>query len=201
MKQGTTVGLMAVFAGVLLATVTSVSAFHAATGKGTYAVAPHVLAEFHFVVGKPRPGSDLKPGLNFLQSEMTRIHGSMSFRTAMISTVIDFTIPPESAETNERTVTIKGEIVSTIFLGVGEERQSFAELVPFTAIGVDDRTPEASTDHLSIELEYSGGGTQGPLFASLGFGTCGTTDPTTCTIKFEGPVKKGDIFVHTAGGD
>ena len=60
MKQGTTVGFMAVFAGVLLATVTSVYADHAATGKGTYAVAPQVLAEFHFVVAKPGPKSGPK---------------------------------------------------------------------------------------------------------------------------------------------
>ena len=72
MKQGTTVGSMAVFAGVLLATVTAVSANHAATGKGTYAVAPHVVAEFHFVVAKPGPNPDLQPGLNFVQSEMAR---------------------------------------------------------------------------------------------------------------------------------
>jgi hypothetical protein len=201
MKQGATVGFIAVFAGILCATVTSVSAFHTATGKGIYAVAPRVLAEFHFVVAKPRPDSDLKPGLNFVQSEMSRLGGSMSFRTAMISTIIDFTIPPESAETNERTVTIKGEMVSTSFLGGGEERESFAELVPFIAIGVDDRTPEASADLFSIELEYSGDGRQGPLLASFGFGTCGTTAPKTCTIKFEGPVKRGDIFVHTSGDE
>jgi hypothetical protein len=52
MTKGTTVGCLAVFAGVLLATMTSVYADHTATGKGTYAVAPQVLAEFHFVVAK-----------------------------------------------------------------------------------------------------------------------------------------------------
>jgi hypothetical protein len=201
MKQGTTVGFVAVFAGILLATVTSVSANHTATGKGTYAVSPHVLAEFHFVVAKPGPNPDLTPGLNFVQSEMARIRDSMPFQTVLISTAIDFTIPPESAETDERTVTIKGEMVSTTFLGVGEERQSFAELVPFTAIGVDKRTPEAGSDFFSIEVKYRADQTQGPLFASFGFGTCDTTNPTTCTITFEGVVKKGDIFVHTAGGD
>lgn len=198
MKQGTTVGFMAVFANILLATVTSVYANHVATGKGTYAVAPHVLAEFHFVVAKPGPNPDLTPGLNFVRSEMARIRDSMPFQTVLISTAIDFTIPPESAETDERTVMIKGEIVSTTFLGVGEERQSFAELVPFTAIGVDKRTPEVGNDIFSLTVEYSASQAQGPLLASSGFGEC---DGRTCRITFEGLVKKGDIFVHTAGGD
>jgi hypothetical protein len=199
MKRATTAGFMAVFAGVLLATVTSASANHVATGKGTYAVAPRVLAEFHFIVAKPggtNPG--LNPGLNFVQSEMAGIGGSKPFKTVMISTAIDFTIPPESTETDERTVTIIGEMVSTTFLGAGEDRQPFAELVPFTAIGVDKRIPEAGADFFSLAVEYSASQAQGPLFASLGLGTC---DDTTCRITFEGPVKRGDIFVHTAGGE
>jgi hypothetical protein len=194
MKKGTTVGLIAVFAGVLLATVTSVYANHAATGKGTYSVAPQVLAEFHFVVAKQGPNPDLKPGLNIVQSEMAPIGPPMSFQTFMVSTAIDFTISTEAAG---RTVTITGEMVSTTFLGVGSERQHFAELVPFTAIGVDKKTPEAGADLFSLTVEYSADQAQGPLFASSGFGAC---DATTCTITFEGPVKKGDIFVHTAGG-
>jgi hypothetical protein len=198
MKQRTTVGFMTVFANILLATVTSVSANHVATGKGTYAVAPHVLAEFHFVVAKPGPNPDLTPGLNFVRSEMARIRDSMPFQTVLISTAIDFTIPPESAETDERTVMIKGEIVSTTFLGVGEERQSFAELVPFTAIGVDTRISEEGADFFSLEVKYSASQMQGPLFESLELGKC---DDTTCTITFEGPVKRGDIFVHTSGDE
>jgi hypothetical protein len=198
MKRGTTVGFMAAFTGVLLATVTSASANHGATGKGLYAVAPQVLAEFHFVVAKPGPNPGLNPGLNFVKSEMARIRGSMSFQTVMISTAIDFSIPPESAAPDGRPVTISGEMVSTTFVGVREERQPFAELVPFTAIGVDKRTPQAGADLLSLTVEYSASQAQGPLFASVGFGVC---DATTCTITFEGPVQTGDIFVHTSGDE
>jgi hypothetical protein len=199
MKQRTPGGFIAVFAGVLLATVTSVSAFHAATGKGTYAVAPQVLAEFHFVVAKPRDiNPDLKPGLNFVQSEMARISGSKSFQAVMISTAVDFTIPPESDETDERTVTIKGEMVSTVFLGAGEERQHFAEFVSFTAIGVDKQTSKPDSDHFSLIIEYSASQEQGRLFESLGFGDC---VGKTCLITFAGPVKRGDIFVHTSGDE
>jgi hypothetical protein len=201
MTKGTTVGYMAVVASVLLATMTSVYADHAATGKGTYSVLPPVvLAEFHFVVAGPGPNPDLEPGLNFVQSEITGRDGFKPFQTFMISTATDFTIPPESAENGERTVTIIGEMVSTIFLGVGEERKSFAELVTFTAVGVDKRTPEAGADLFSLEVTYSAEAedVQGQLFARLGFGKC---DGKTCTIKLKGLVKRGDIFVHTSGGD
>jgi hypothetical protein len=196
MTKGTTVSCMAVVAGVLLATVASVYADHAATGKGTYAVAPQVLAEFYFVVAKQGPNPDLEPGLNFVQSAMAGKDDPRSFQTFMISTAIaPLAISTEPAG---RTVTITGEMVSTTFLGVGPERQPFAELVPFTAIGVDKRTPEAGADLFSLTVEYSANQAQGPLFASLGLGEC---DATTCTITFAGPVKTGDIFVHTAGGE
>jgi hypothetical protein len=198
MKQGTTVGFIAVFAGVLLATVTTVPANHAATGKGTYDVAPQVLAEFHFIVAKSvDTNPDLKPGLNFVQSEMARRRGSKPFRTTMISTTIEdpFTISSEPAG---RTVTIKGQMVSTTFPGEGEERQPFAELVSFTAIGVDSVTSAAGPDFFSLIVEYGADNDQGPLFASLGFGDC---DGPSCTITFKGLVKRGDIFVHTSGDE
>jgi hypothetical protein len=199
MTKGTTVGCMAVVAGVLLATMTSVYANHTATGKGTYAVAPKVIAEFHFVVAKrpnPDPNPDLEPGLNFVQSEMAGKDDPKSFQTIMISTAIaPLVITTEPAG---RTVTITGEMVSTTFLGTGSERQHYAELVSFTAIGVDTRTPDPGADLFSLEVKYSASQVQGPLFASFGFGDC---DAETCTITFDGPVKRGDIFVHTTGGE
>jgi hypothetical protein len=197
MTKGTTGVCMAVVAGVLLATVASVYANHAATGKGTYAVPRVVLAEFHFVVAGPGPNPNLEPGLNFVQSEMAGRDGSRSFQTFRVSTAIaplEISGPPGGP----RTVTINGEMVSTTFLTVRSERQQFAELVSFTATGVDARTPEAGADFFSLEVKYSADEKQGPLFESLGFGTC---DTMTCTITFEGSVKTGDIFVHTAGGD
>jgi len=198
MKQRTTIGFIAVFAGVLLATMTSVSADHAATGKGTYAVALQVLAEFHFVVAKQGINLDLEPSQNFVQSEMAGIDGPTSFRTSMTSMAIaplDITTTPAG-----RTVTIKGELVATTFLGAGPGRQIFAELAPFTATGVDKRTSKPGADFFSLVVEFSTSQDQGPLFASLGFGVC--DDKTKiCTITFQGPVKTGNIFVHTAGSD
>jgi hypothetical protein len=177
---------MAVFAGVLLATITSVSANHAATGKGTYTVAPQVFFQLHFVVASP--------GLNVMQSELTQNGASLSFQT----TVIDaFSISTEPAG---RTVTITGSLVSTTILGEGPDGQAFAELVPFRAIGVDTdaEPPVAGADSFSLTLAYRADQPQGPLFASLGLGVC---EATTCTITFAGPMETGDIFVHTAGGE
>jgi hypothetical protein len=199
MTKGTTVECMAVFAGVLLATMTSVYADHAATGRGTYTVAPQVSAEFRFVVAKPGPNPDLEPGLNFVQSEIAGKDDPRSFRTFMTSTAIaPFEITTETTEPAGRTVTITGETVSTTFLGTGEERQVFADLVSFKAIGVDTRSPVPGSDFFSLEVTYSASQEQGALLASFGFGKC---DGTTCTITFKGPVKRGDIFVHTSGSD
>jgi hypothetical protein len=198
MTNGTIVRCMAVVAGVLLATVASVYADHAATGKGTYAVPRLILAEFHFVVAGPGPNPNLEPGLNFVQSEIAGRDGSESFQTFMVSTAIaplEISGPPGGP----RTVTISGEMVSTTFLRVGSESQQFAELVSFTATGVDARTSEPGADSFSLEVTYSANAddVQGQLFARLGFGNC---VGMTCTITFEGSVKTGDIFVHTAGG-
>jgi hypothetical protein len=202
MTKGTTVRCMAVVAGVLLATVASVYADHAATGKGTYAVSQLDLAEFRFVVAKPvampGPDPDLEPGLNFVQSEMAGKDDSTPFQTFMISTAIaPFNITTD--ESDRRTVTIKGQMVSTTFLGAGPEPQSSAELVSFTAIGVDARDPNPGTDFFTLEVTYSASQMQGPLFAS--FDELGNCDATTCTIKFEGRVIRGDIFVHTSGDE
>jgi hypothetical protein len=198
MTQRTTIGFIAVFTCVLLATMTLVSADHAATGKGTYAITPQVLAEFHFVVAKQGINLDLEPSHNFVRSEMVGIDDPTSFRMSITSTAIaplDITTEPAG-----RTVMIKGELVATTFLGVEPGLQIFAELAPFTATGVDKRTSTPGADFFSLVVEFSTSQDQGPLFASWGFGVC--DDKTKiCTITFQGPVKTGNIFVHTAGSD
>ena len=197
MKQRTIIEFITVFTCVLLATVTSVYADHAATGKGTYAVAHQVFAEFHFVVAK-QINPDLAPSQNFVQSEMVGIDDLTSFRTSITSTAIaPLNITTEPAG---RTVTLKGELVATTVLCVGPGRKIFAELAPFTATGVDKRTSTPGADFFSLVVEFSMSQDQGPLFASLGFGVC--DDQTKiCTITFQGSVKTGNIFVHTAGSD
>src|SRR5262245_12540635 len=170
MTNGTIVRCMAVVAGVLLATVASVYADHAATGKGTYAVPRLDSAEFRFVVAKnvevPGRDPDLEPGRNFVESEMAGRDGSSWFQTFMVSTAIaplEISGPPGGP----RTVTIHGEMVSTTFLRGGSVSQQFAELVSFTATGVDARTSAPGADHFSLIVEYSASQEQGPLFALL----------------------------------
>ena len=188
MRKGTTVGFIVAVAGVLLTTMPSVYANHVATGSEAYAVPRLGLSRFQFVVAREDP-------TNFVQSAMAGGGGPMSFQTFMISTaIVSFTIVDEPDET--RKVTITGELESTTVLGVGPDLLPFTELVPFTAIGVD-KAISGGADRFSLAVAYSANSAQGELFESLGFGTC----TATCTMTFEGPVTRGDIFVHTSGGD
>jgi hypothetical protein len=184
MKTRTIGRCLAVWAGVLLATVPGVSANHAATAKGVYAVAPEVVFQVHFVVAGE--------GLNVVQVEWAPTGGSLSYEATRIDA---FTIATQPAG---RMVTITGEMVSTTILGEGLARQPFAELVPFTAIGLDTVTPGSGPDAFSLSVAYRADRAQGPLLASLGFGTC---DATICTITFVGALTEGDLFVHTAGDE
>jgi hypothetical protein len=182
MKTGTIGRWMAVWAGVLLATVPVVSANHAATAKGTFAVASGVVFQVHFVV--------VREGLTLLQAEWVPTGGSLSFEATRVDT-LDIVTQPAG-----RTATMTGELVSTTILGEGPTRQPFAELVPFTAIGLDTATSGAGPDVFSLTVTYQATQPQGPLLASLGFGAC---EGTTCTITFTGPLTEGNLFVHTSG--
>jgi hypothetical protein len=173
---------MAVVAGVLLASVPTVSANHVASAKGAYAVTPEVVFRLHLVVATE--------GLDVFQAEWVPTGGSVSVQATRINA---FAIAPAPAG---RTVTLTGELVSTTILGAGATRQPFAELVPFTATGVDTVTPGAGPDTFSLTLAYRADQAQGPFFASFGLGAC---DATTCTITFAGPLTEGDLFVHLAG--
>jgi hypothetical protein len=184
MKTGTIGRWMAVWAGVLLATVPVVSANHAATAKGTYAVAPEVVFQVHFVVATE--------GLTVLRAEWAPTGGSLSYEATRIDALAITTSPAG------HTVTFTGELVSTTIVGEGPTRHPIAELAPFTATGLNTVTPEAGPDTFSLTVAYRADRAQGPLLASLGFGTC---DATTCTITFTGPLTEGDLFVHTAGGE
>jgi len=195
MKKGATVGLMSVFAGVLVATLTSVYACHTFHGGGRYSIDsidsiddPKIFAEFQ-----------LNP--NSVQVNITHNDDSTSFQVRAHSTTFDFEIPCDPDL--PRTVTITGEMESTIVLGAGPERQTFTETVPFTVLGQDNAPPGASGDSLSLTLCYSADGGQEPPFAAL-FGGCAPPPEAcatpTCAITFAGMVEDGDLSIHTAGG-
>jgi hypothetical protein len=183
MKTGTIVRYLAVWAGVLLATVPVVSANHAATARGTCAVAPEVVFQVHFVVAFE--------GLTVLEAEWVPTGASLSLQATRIDTLV-ITTQPDSG----RTVAFTGELVSTTIQGAGPARLPIAELVPFTATGLDTVTSGAGPDAFSLTVTYRATRAQGPLLASLGFGTC---DAKTCTITFTGLLTEGDLFVHTTG--
>jgi hypothetical protein len=191
MKTGMIGRWMAVWVGVLLATAPVVSANHVATAKGAFAVASGVVFQVHFMVANPVPALQLPEGLRMLQVEWVPTGGSLSLEAARIQTLTIDTQPD-----NSRTATMTGQLVSTAILGEGPTRQPFAELVSFTAIGLDTAISGAGPDAFSLTLVYQADEPQGPLLASLGFGTC---EAMTCTITFTGPLTEGDLFVHTAG--
>jgi hypothetical protein len=203
MKKGTTAGFMAVFAGVLLATAITVSANHAAQGKGNVSVAPKVSAQFKFVVAKQVNDSDPKPGLNFVQFEMTRVGGPMSFQTFMVSTGIAFFGISDDPMTGQREITIEGQLVSTTFPGVGPARRPLEELVHFTAVGTDNRALEGGADDFSITVEYNADSAQGAfLLESFGVEVCSKNSPRI-TCKFGGPVemKNSNVYGHSSGDE
>jgi hypothetical protein len=180
MKKGTTVGLMFVCAGVLLATLTSVYAFHTFHGGGRYFIdPPGIFAEFQ-----------LNP--HSVHVKVAQKDDSTSFQMVAVSkTIDDFEIP-----STEHTVTITGEMISITVLQAGPETQIFTETVPFTVYGEDNDSTGTDPDFFSLTVEYSASQAQGQLFEPL-FGTC---DTGTCTITFAGQVVRGNLFIHTSGG-
>jgi hypothetical protein len=194
MKTNATVGLMSICACVLLATLTSVYAFHTFHGGGIYFIEPlGIFAEFQL-----NPDS--------VHSKAAQDDDSTSFQMVAFSTTVgEFSItdPPGP----DRMVTMTGEMRSITVLRTGPNPQTFAETVPFRIVGVDGVPPGAGNeghDFFSLTLCYSAGGGQGQLFADL-FGECDPPtepcDPTTCPITFAGRVVAGDLFIHTTGGE
>ena len=77
MKPETTFRCMAVFAGILLATMTAVSGQSCGDRQGNVSVAPNVFFQLHFVVAHGTAG------LNVVQSEWAPSGASLSFQTTM----------------------------------------------------------------------------------------------------------------------
>jgi hypothetical protein len=94
------------------------------------------------------------------------------------------------------TVTIEGELASTLVLGQGADRQYFTESAHFVAKGVDASGEDS--DAFTIEITY-GGQDIGPLLLdALGpaFVACNGTCIVTCT----GELAFGKNTIHSAGG-
>lgn len=205
MKKGTTVWSMVLCAGVLLATLTSVYAAHFAAGSGRYSATSEpiteseTIAQFQFhVAARPSQRSPSIPVTTVkVQVNVAHESDSTSFELSTVSTAID----PPTIETDEGIdiVTIKGELLSTLVLGEGPDRERFTESASFEAVAVDRATPGAGSDTFSLTVFYNASGDQGQRFEDLGFTTC---DPTTmiCAVTFAGTLETGEIQAHSAGG-
>jgi hypothetical protein len=98
------------------------------------------------------------------------------------------------------TLTISGELLSTIVLGEGPDSKHFMEIAPFTVVAVDVKTPRGDGDSFALTITYSGTQETGPQLEELGFGNCDSST-ATCEVTFEGTLDTGDIVLHGSSGD
>lgn len=177
MKKRPLLRVLALFAGILLATLGAVSVFAgSASGAGTHQVVEGVFAQFQFNHGgvQCKIAHGVLPDGTVIQMFMT-------------STTVD------SFDVSGNSATITGEMVSTTIFGQGRDRIVLSESVPYVATGVDNATPGIGADDFFLTVEYSDTpGQQGQIFEG-GFGTC---DGTTCTITFGGTLVRGNISVR-----
>jgi len=121
-----------------------------------------------------------------------------SFQLFISSRTIDFQDIVTATDRSKDTVTIDGELLSTIVLGEGPDSEHFMEIAPFTVVAVDVKTPRGGGDSFALTIEYSTNQETGPRLVALGFGSC---DPPPCRVTFQGTLDTGDIVLHSASGD
>jgi hypothetical protein len=198
---------MVVFLSGFLATTTSVYAAHFTAAGVESHVTPGTVVQFWFlgVSSRPTVNSNFMPVIP-TQFQCTVVHkgASMSFQLfAFAKEIAPFTVvtsgPPERIDT----ITITGTLLSHIVFVSKSDVQSFTEIIPFKAVGVDVALPGEGQDAFDLEFEYSAKGIGPLLLEALGPGglvDC-DNDKDTCTLKLAGTVEKGEIEGHTAGGD
>jgi hypothetical protein len=106
-----------------------------------------------------------------------------------------------------RRVTLTGEMLSRIVLGVGSDNWHFPEIthteIPhFEAVGMDVAEPGAGRDSFTLTIDYSASKDIGPLlFKALGteLVNC-NADADICTLTVTGTVN-GEVEGHTSAGD
>jgi hypothetical protein len=209
MKQGRTLGVIAVFVGGLLFNLTSVYAFHFVAGGGIYSLTSNgseTSVQFQFLGVKsiPPPGELAIPLIpTTIQCTVVHKGESMSFRLFTSGTELDpFTVTELDPDfPRPRRVTLTGEILSRIVLGVGTEI-AHTEIAHFEAVGMDVAIPGAGQDSFTLTIDYSASKDIGPLLLKA-LGTelvnC-NADAGTCTLTVSGTVN-GEVEGHTTGGD
>jgi hypothetical protein len=202
MKKGRTLRLIVVFLSGLLATTTSVYAAHFAAAGVKSHITSGTEVQFWFL-GVSSPTFELEPVIP-TQFQCTVVHNgeSKSFQlSAFTKEIAPFTVvtsgPPEGIDT----ITMTGTLLSQIVF-VSNEVQSFIEIIPFKAVGVDVALPGEGQDTFDLELEYSTKGIGPLLLEALGSDLVKCDEgKDTCILKLANKVEKGEIEGHTASGD
>ena len=215
MKQGRTLGVIAVFVGGLLLNLTSVYAFHFIAGGGIYSLTSNgseTSVRFQFLGVKSIPPPDeLAIPLIPTTIQCTVVHKgeSMSFQLFTSGTELDlFTVTElDHNSLRPRKITLTGEMLSRIVLGVGSNNWHFpeiahTEIAHFEAVGMDVAEPGAGRDSFTLTIDYSASKDIGPLlFKALGpeLVNC-TANIDICTLTLTGTVN-GEVEGHTSSGD
>jgi len=203
MKKGRILRFIVVFLSGFLATTTSVYAAHFTAAGVESHITPGTIVQFWFL-GVTSPTLDFAPVIP-TQFQCTVVHkdASVSFQLfAFAKEIALFTVvtsgPPERIDT----ITITGTLLSQIVFVSTSDIQSFTEIIPFKAVGVDVAIPGEGQDTFNLKFEYSAKGIGLLLFEALGPGLVDCDDDKdTCTLKLAGTVEKGEIEGHSTGGD
>jgi len=133
----------------------------------------------------------------------------MSFRLFTSGTELDpFTVTELDLDSpRPRKITLTGEMLSRIVLGVESDLRPFTEIAHteiarFEAVGMDVAEPGAGQDSFTLTIDYSASKDIGPLlFKALGpdLVNC-TANVDICTLTLTGTVN-GEVEGHTSAGD
>jgi hypothetical protein len=220
MKQGQTIGCVAVFIAILLVTQASVYANHFIAGGGRYSPdnMPQVSVKFQFLGVGFRPVSDPIVPIIDTHIQFTIVipyedtSGSIPFRLFTSGTELKpFTVdpvPPTSPPPPDRhIITITGKMLSKLVLGVEPDNQHLTEIVDFTVEARDEKAPEPGSEplpeSLTLTLQYRETpqrDTADWLSETLGADLV-PCNAGICTLTLAGMMIEGEIESHTAGGE
>ena len=211
MKQGQTIGCVAVCIAVLLVTQASVYAAHFIAGGGRYSPInmSQVSVKFQFLGVKSRLTDPPVPVID-THIQFTIVipyedaNGSTSYLRLFTSgTELDlFNVisdPPSPPPPDRHIITITGKMLSKLVWGIEPDDRHLTEIVDFTVGAKDEKLPEAVSDSLTLTLRYNETQpTASRLLEILGADLV-DCNAGICTLTLEGIMIDGEIESHTAG--
>jgi hypothetical protein len=220
MKQGQTIGCVAVFIAILLVTQASVYANHFIAGGGRYSPInmPQVSVKFQFLGVKSRP--DLTVPVIDTHIQFTIIipyedtSGSTKYLRLFTSgteldlfDVISDPPPPPPPPPDRHIITITGKMLSKLVWDVEPDDQHLTEIVDFTVEARDEKAPEPGSEplpeSLTLTLQYRETpqrDTADWLLETLGADLV-PCNAGICTLTLAGTMIEGEIESHTTGGE